>query len=344
MRKLFFCVLLILLTACSQDVGTIHQRSILAFGTVIDITLYHPDKMLARQAFQRLETDFQTMHRLWHPWNPGPLSRTNQLLQSGGWFSAAPSIYPLLLRSRELAIQSGHYFNPAIGKLVKLWGFHRNDPSTEIDIDQDELKRLQTDIPSMEDIEIDGIRMRGLHPDIQIDVGGIAKGYGIDRAIDTLKTMGINNAIINAGGDLRAIGKHGNHPWKIGIQRPRASGTLASLETLADESVFTSGDYQRFYTQNGRRIQHIIDPFRGLAVSETIAVTVIHTDATVADAAATALMVAGPKHWHSVAQRLGIKYVMLLDTKGSLHINPAMHKRLSLVDPLPYKLSISVPL
>ena len=343
MKVLLIPALLALLGACTANTNNSHQRSILAFGTVIDVTIVHPDQTLVTQAFQQLQTDFQTMHRLWHPWNPGPLQRTNQLLQTGAWFSAAPSLYPLLIRARELAIQSEHFFNPAIGKLVKLWGFHRDNPSGGIDIDPQELKRLQANIPTMQDIELDGIRMRGLNPDIQLDVGGIAKGYGIDRAIDSLQRMGIDNAIINAGGDLRAIGKHGQRPWKVGIQHPRANTVLASLETLTDESVFTSGDYQRFYTQAGQRYQHIIDPFTGVPVTKTVAVTVIHANATLADAAATALMVAGPENWQRIAQQLGIRYVMLLASDGTLHLSPSMQKRLTLNDALPYNLSISTP-
>lgn len=340
----YLLALFLLLSGCGGPSDTLHHRQILAFGTIIDISIDHPDSQLVDRAFNRLESDFQTMHRIWHPWEPGPLSRTNQLLQMGSWFSAAPTVLSLLVRSRQLSLQSRGYFNPAIGKLVRLWGFHRQDPTNSHSIDKNILKQLQSSIPNMGHIEVDGIRLRGHHPDIQIDFGGIGKGYGIDRAIDTLRTMRIENAIINAGGDLRAIGRHGNRPWKIGIQHPRKTAVLASIETLDDESVFTSGDYQRYYTQDGQRRQHIIDPFTGFPVTHTMAVTVIHENATVADVAATALMVAGPEHWYEIAQALGVKYVLLMARDGTLHMNPAMQKKIMLSGQDQLNIKISRPL
>jgi len=338
MRIIPSAILIVLLLGCGQRTDNVHHKTILAFGTIIEVTIRHPDSKLVKAAFGRLEADFKTMHRLWHPWEPGPLSRTNQLLQTGEWFSVAPSVLPLISRSRELAIQSGHYFNPAIGKLIHIWGFHRNDPTVKQDIDQNELDRLQNNIPRMDQVEINGIKMRGHHPDLQIDVGGIAKGYGIDQAISMLKSMGIQHAIINAGGDLRAIGRHADRPWTVGIQHPRKEKILASIETLNDESIFTSGDYQRYYMDNGQRRHHILDPFTGKSVNHTMATTVIHDNATVADAAATAIMAAGPEHWHEVARALNIHYVLLLASDGTLYMNPAMHERLELSGHEPYKI------
>lgn len=345
MRLLVLFMLLAQLLGCTQKTTSASHRKILAFGTIVNITIYHPDKKLVARAFDRLEADFLTMHRLWHPWEPGPLSRTNQLLQTGEWFSAAPSVLPLISRSKELAIQSRHFFNPAMGKLIKGWGFHRNEPNQPFTIDQTEIKRLQANIPNMEAVEIDGIRLRGHHPDLQIDVGGIGKGFGIDQAILTLKAMGIDNAIINAGGDLRAIGQHGNRPWKIGIQHPRKNQVLASIKVLNDESIFTSGDYQRYYRDNeNRRRSHIIDPLTGIPVNHTMAVTVIHENATIADAATTALMAAGPDRWYEIAQALGIRYVLLMARNGTLHMNPAMQRRLTLSGPDRFTVHLSPPL
>jgi thiamine biosynthesis lipoprotein len=82
---------------------------------------------------------------------------------------------------------------------------------------------------------------------VQIDLGAYAKGYAVDQAIAYLRGVGITNALVNAGGDLRAIGRRGERPWRIGIRQPRAAGVLATLELGEDESVLTSGDYERFF-------------------------------------------------------------------------------------------------
>ncbi len=188
----------------------------------------------------------------------------------------------------------------------------------------------------MDDLILDGGQLRSTNPAAQLDFGAIAKGYGVDLAIARLRELGIQNAIINAGGNLRAIGKHGDRPWRIGIRNPRGEGVLASIETHGDESILTSGDYERFYEYQGKRYHHIIDPRNGYPATGVISVTVIADDAATADAASTALFVAGPQRWHEIVKKLGITQVMLIDDKGRMVVTPAMAKRIRFeVDPPP---------
>jgi thiamine biosynthesis lipoprotein len=183
----------------------------------------------------------------------------------------------------------------------------------------------------MSDIQVDGIMLRCTNPRAKLDFGAIGKGYGIDLAIGHLRELGIHNVIINAGGDLRAIGDRDGQPWRIAIRRP-TGGVFAILKVSGDESVFTSGDYERNFVYEGKTYHHIIDPRTGWPAEGTRSVTVVHTDATTADAAATAIFVAGPKEWHAVAERMGIRYVLLMDTEGVVHMNPAMAERVELLD------------
>jgi thiamine biosynthesis lipoprotein len=155
-------------------------------------------------------------------------------------------------------------------------------------------------------------------------------------AIDLLRSRGIGNAIVNAGGDLRAIGRHGNRPWRIGVRDPRGEGVLAAIDTEGDESVFTSGDYERYFVYQGRRYHHIIDPRDGYPTQGVTSVTVIHREAALADAAATALFVAGPGDWPRVAALLGVEQVMLVETSGTIQMTPEMEARTWLMpDPKP---------
>lgn len=163
---------------------------------------------------------------------------------------------------------------------------------------------------------------------VSLNFGAFAKGYGIDLEMQQLKSMGIKNAIINTGGDLKAIGSHGNRAWRIAIQHPRKDTWLATIETHGEESVFTSGDYERFYHYKGKRYHHILDPRTGYPATGTQSVTVLHTDSGLADAAATALFVAGPDKWIEIARKLKLREVMLIDSKGKIHITPHMQNRL----------------
>lgn len=129
---------------------------------------------------------------------------------------------------------------------------------------------------------------------VQFDLGGIAKGYAIDRAIELMKRQGWHGGLVNLGGDIRCFGTTPTgEPWTIDIQDPFSEGKLGSL-VATDVAVCTSGDYRRYFEVNGRRRSHIIDPRTGLPTEASCSVTVIAADAVTADVWATALSVLGP--------------------------------------------------
>lgn len=330
-RTLVSLGIITVLVACQPPL-TEHKETILAFGTLVDITLWGVSDAQATMAIEQIRKDLDTLHRLFHPWQSGPMGRTNILLETTGTFSANPSVLPLIVEAKTLSSKSGGLFNPAVGRLIKLWGFQGDDLPTGPPPTQAKIDTLLAQKPRMEDLAIQGIRLENHNPAVQLDMGGIAKGYALDRIMEHLHSLGIHNAIINAGGDLKASGKHGERPWHIGIRHPRREGVLASLDVQDGECVFTSGDYERGYDYKGQRYHHIIDPRTGRPVRGTRSVTVLHHNATTADAAATALFVAGPNAWPSVAKAMGIKHVMLVDDKGHIQMTPAMAKRVELTD------------
>ena len=346
MRPLFHLFLLFLvlsaLTACNKPPREFHDTQ-LVFGTLVEITLYDVDEATAERAFAILREDFEYMHFMWHPWQPGPLARTNELLALTAWFSANPSVLPVIERSRELSPKSHYLYNPAIGKLLDLWGFHSDELPAGPPPDQAAIAALVEQNPTIDDIVIDGVRMKSTNPAVKLDVGAMAKGLALDREIEVLRKLGIRNAIINAGGDLKVLGRHGDRPWRVGIRHPRKPGVLAAVNVQDGEAVFTSGDYERYYEYQGRRYHHILDPRTGYPADQSISVTVIHPDAATADAAATALFVAGPDEWHAVAKDMGLRYVMLMDRQGRIHMTPAMADRLEFPEP-PDTILLSEPL
>lgn len=321
-----------------------YQEQLLVFGTLVEIKLWDVEPEQGRQAIAQLADDFNFLHRVWHAWNPGSLSRINQLLPAGEKFSGAPSVLPLIIEGQRLSKLSGGLFNPAIGNLIKLWGFESDDPPKGPPPDEQAIEAILKRHPSMEDISIDGIELQCSNDAVRLDFGGFAKGVAIDNAIQHLREMGINNAIVNAGGDLRIIGSHGERPWRIGIRNPRGAGMLASVDVSGDESVVTSGDYERFFEYEGVRYYHIIDPRTGYPARGAVSVTVFDEQAGKADAAATALFVAGPEDWYDVAKAMGVKGVMLVDTRGVIHMTPNLKDRIHFdVEPVP-EIILSEPL
>jgi thiamine biosynthesis lipoprotein len=344
MKKIFLLSLFfICLTACSQQPKEFHH-SVLQFGTVINITLYDVDDALAEKAFKQLDTDFEYFHSAWTPYEPSSLSRVNSLIPTGGEFSVGPSVLPLIKASIALAEQTDHLYNPAIGKLIKLWQMHKHDDPAIKPPDDDKIADLVKQNPRMTDLVLNGIRMHSENPAVELNFGAYAKGHGVDLSIELLKSMGIENAIINTGGDLKAIGTHGDRPWSIAIKHPRKDSIIASIDTQGEEAVFTSGDYERYYMHQGKRYHHILDPRTGYPAQDTQSVTVIHHNSALADVAATALFVAGPDHWHDLAKKLDITQVMLIDQQGKIHVSPDMHKRLQILNENETTLIVSAPL
>ena len=340
MRRIFILTLACLsLMACdffdtstaAPPTKTKHQHAILSFGTVIDITLIDVDETTARKVFTMLDDDFAYWHNVWSPWKKGPLARVNTLIPTKAAFNLPLHIIPLISQSQRLFEQSEGLFNPAIGQLINLWQFHKYKEEGKQPPAADEINRVVAANPNMKDLELTNIQLQSRNEHISLNFGAFAKGFAIERSMETLRQFGIRHAVINAGGDLKVIGQHTNRPWRIGIRHPRdKNSVIASIEATNNESVFTSGDYERFFIFNQRRYNHILDPRTGYPADASQSVTVIHEDAGIADAAATAIFVAGPDHWHRIAKKMGIKFVMLVAANGDIHLNPAMARRVKL--------------
>jgi thiamine biosynthesis lipoprotein len=299
-----------------------------AMGTLVDVTIYDVDAETAQAAAGRVERMFHALHAAWDPWGTGALGRLNEALGQGETGKPDEDLSQLLASAATFAEASGGTFDPTVGSLVRLWGFSRDEAMREVPPDAGEIQAaLARSRPLAEAIGPDG-SITGV-PGMAIDLGGFAKGVAVQRAVDMLLAEGIDNAIVNAGGDLRAVGRHGDRPWRVGVREPRGPGVLAVIETAGDESVFTSGDYERFFVHEGRRYHHILDPRSGYPAEGLASVTVIHGEAGLADAAATALLVAGPREWPGVAAALGVGLVMVVTTEGVIEATPAMEARLA---------------
>ena len=335
-RLVLFTTLCGLLGACERA-DRQYDYSIFAFGTLIDITLYDVDAALAESAFEQLQKDFDSYHQQWSPWTDGKLAQLNIKLSQpenkNKPLTVSDSLLSLIETSKKLSRQSNNYYNPAIGRLINLWQFHRFQDDDIKPPPQKMIQSLLADDPKMSDITIDeNKRISNANPAVSLNFGAFAKGYAIELEIKKLQDMGISNAVINAGGDLSVIGKHGDRLWNIGIRHPREDGLLASIEIQPGESVFTSGDYERVYYYQGKRYHHIINPATGYPTQDAQSVTVLHDDAGLADAAATALFVAGRKDWLQTATNMGIKYAMLVDANGNIRLTEAMEKRIKFLN------------
>jgi thiamine biosynthesis lipoprotein len=275
----------------------------------------------------------ERLNRDWNAWKPGELGRLNQALRDGRSHPVAPDLLALIRLARALEVRSLGLFNAGIGGLVGAWGFHDDLMKPGARPQPDLLLPWRARVPSLSGLTIDGGRVSSLDHRLQLDLGAIAKGWAIDRALDFLAKQGHAHAVINLGGNLATQGSAGQRPWQIGIRDPLSDGVIATVATRDREAVVTSGTYERFRLLDGRPMSHIIDPRRAAPAEGLVSVTVLHPSAALADAAATALMVAGPNHWPMVAGRMGVRQVLVIHVDGTGALTEELAARLHFQDP-----------
>ncbi len=330
--RLLIVALALLLSACGKE--PLYHEQGYVFGTLVDVSIYGEDEAKARAAVGEVLREFQRLHDLLHAWQPSELSELNSAFAQGEGKAVSPELAAMLRDAAQLSEQSGGLFNPAIGGLIGLWGF-QSDEFQPLLPEADKVAALVAANPRMSDLVFDGDRVGSRNRSVKIDLGGYAKGYALDRAADLLRKQGINNALVNIGGNVMALGRHGDRSWRVGIQHPRKSGALATMELQDGEAVGTSGDYQRYFELDGRRYCHLIDPRSGWPVQGVQAVTILTRGpraGLLSDAASKPLFVAGRDGWLAAAQRMELSGAMLVDAQGGIHLTASLRKRLEFAD------------
>ena len=335
-RLRFLLQLFALLPAVHVAAAEYHATSYV-FGTLAEITIAGADAMQTRSAAAKVLREFDRMHRDLHAWQPGELVSLNGAIARGEKdIRTTAEIAALIRNAQRLEVQSGGLFDPAVGRLVGLWNFHKDKVGGALP-GPDEIAAIVRTHPSMSNLSVRGDMVTSSNPAVQLDFGGYAKGYALDRATEILHASGIDNALINVGGNIMALGRHGERPWRIGLDAPRGKGLLATLDLQDGEAIGTSGDYRRYYEIDGRRYSHIIDPRTGYPVPEVESVTVLVPPqagaGTLSDAASKPIFIEGPNGWKDAAARMGISRAMLIDFHGIIHITPELKARLRFSDP-----------
>jgi thiamine biosynthesis lipoprotein len=336
--RVLACVLAMALgaTQCAAVLPAEYRASSYVFGTVATITTLDDDPGRAQRAAARVFQEFDRMHRDLHAWQPGELVALNDAIARGEKdIATTAEIAGLVEEARRLSERSGDLFNPAIGKLVALWSFHRDHPGGPLP-DPEQVARLVRAHPRMADLAVHGRMVRSSNPEVRLDFGGYAKGYALDRAGRMLRDAGVVNALVNVGGNILALGRNGGTPWRVGLEDPRASAgaprLLGIIELGDGEAIGTSGDYRRYYVVDGKRYSHIIDPRSGYPVTGVRSVTVVVAPqpgaGALSDAASKPLFIAGPFGWREAARKLGIAQALLVDEAGRVDLTPELAQRL----------------
>lgn len=340
MLKNILVVLLGLLALASCGKEPIYQQQSYVFGTLVEVTIYGETEAKAQTAAGQVLREFDRLHQTFHAWKPSPVTELNSAFARGESAPVSAEIATAIADASRYSQASGGTFNPAIGRLIALWGF-QSDEFKPVRPDPDEIRKLIVARPAMTDITVSAGQASSANPVVQLDFGGYAKGLALDTAARELRALGIRNALVNIGGNIIALGSRGKRPWHVGIQHPRKPGAIAELDLHDGEAIGTSGDYQRYFVlegeSDGRRYCHIIDPRTGYPAQGMQAVTVVvpaGPDAGVrSDVASKPIFIAGPESWRQAAEKMGINEAMAIDAGGKISLTQAMAKRLRFTEP-----------
>jgi FAD:protein FMN transferase len=313
----YLILLALLLAGCARE--PLYQTKSYVFGTLVEISIYGEEEAHARDAANHVLAEFQRLHHKFHAWDSkSPLSQINTAFAAGDIpIEIDAETAEILRKAQQLSLQSDHAFNPAIGHLIGLWGFHADTFKAQLP-DEALVQAWVQKKPNM--------------ADLQINLGGFVKGYALDKAAHYLRSARVNNALVNIGGNIIALGKHGEKSWRVGIQHPRKPAPMAVLDLPSGWAIGTSGDYQRYFELGGKRFCHVINPDTGAPVQNIQSVTVLIPPnawaGTISDVASKPIFIAPPEKREAVAARMEVAHFLIIDGTGRTHASPAMAKKL----------------
>lgn len=317
----------------------LQEQQAYVFGTQVDVVVASDQPADAGRAIAAVLREFDRLHRTYHAWQPSALSALNDDLAAGRPHGASSELTAFVQSARELAKRGDYLFDPGIGGIVRLWGFH-SETFRAVPPADEEIERWRQAHPSIADLRLgeDGT-LRSTSRWVALDFGGYLKGVALDRAAATLRAQGIRQALINIGGNVMALGDKGGRPWRVAIRHPRQSGPLATLTLSDGEALGTSGDYQRYFEDRGQRYCHLIDPRTARPVAHTQAVSVLippGPDAgMLSDVTSKPLFIAGAPEWSRLARQLGVTQALRVDVTGRIEVTAALASRLTWVGEAP---------
>lgn len=313
-RELLQGIVLVLLSLClisctTEDVR-IQKLSGNIFGTTYNIKyLAHPHSPPLAEIEQRILTRLGQIDAVMSTWNSeSEISNLNQQ-PVGVPMEISAELRQMLALSRQITEDSHGAFDISVGPLVRLWGFDDNYVPENIPT-ADEIAAVSA-IVGLDYLKLEGQTVIKLRP-LYLTLDAIAKGYAVDEAGRVLEASGIDNYLVEIGGEIFAKGSRGGRQkqkgWRIAIEQPdELLRKSFDLFTLSNQAMATSGDYRNYYEKDGIRYSHIIDPRTARPVSHRLAsVSVVHQSATIADAWATALFVLGLEEGLTLADATNI--------------------------------------
>jgi thiamine biosynthesis lipoprotein len=305
---------LLLLAAPSAAIAEWHQREEAIMGTRVAVELWSPDPALATRAMDAVIAEMRLTDELMSTYKPGSqLSRVNAEAADRP-VEVDPRIVDVVSQALEYSKLSDGAFDITYASVGYLYDYRRHvHPSDEA---------IAAALPGVDyrQVVVDREKntIRFLKHGTRIDLGGIAKGYAVDRSIERLRELGIEHAMVNAGGDTRLLGDRLGKPWIVGIRDPRSAGRVIAKLALQDEAMSTSGDYERYFEENGVRYHHILVPGTGRSPGLVRSVTILGATATQTDGLSKPVFILGVERGMEFVRRVAGVEAVIVDKDGKV--------------------------
>ena len=324
--------LTIIVNACSaprpSSPATLVESARVAMGSELRLSAWTADRPAADAAFDAVFAEFDRLESLMSVWRDG--SDIVRLNAAAGDHPVAlsPEVREVLGIARQVSEWTGGKFDVTFGALSDLWRFE-HDQDNRIP-DRDDVKR-RLPLIDFHALIVDDragtgfLERRGM----RAHLGGIGKGYAIDRAVAILRGRGLRDFMIQAGGDMYVSGVKDGRPWRLGIQDPRGpAGRIFAALDLTDSTFSTSGDYERSFVKDGRRYHHILDPSTGEPAQGCRSVTILTDRAVIADGLSTGVFLLGPRDGLALVARLPHVEAVIVSATNEVLVTPGLTGRL----------------
>jgi thiamine biosynthesis lipoprotein len=296
--------------ACADWVG----QAIDLMGTRVSVELWSDDEDRGHRLVEQVLAEYRRIDESMSTYKPdSEISLVNDRAAT----QAVPidaELFGLIERALDLSKLSHGAFDITYESVGYLYDFHTHQHP-----DDAEIKSL---LPAIDYhhvlLDADRRTIRFTMPGVRINLGGIAKGYTVEHAAAMLRAEGVKNALLNAGGDTRVIGDRRGKPWIVGIRHPRLADQVFTRLPIVDQAISTSGDYERFFEEDGHRYHHIMNPATGKPTEGILSVTVIGPDATMTDGLSTTLFVLGTEKGLALIETLDGYEAVIVDAQGKL--------------------------
>lgn len=319
MKFISSILILSFLIACGKEETQIVKRSTIIMGTVFEIQVRGVDERTANDAInaafkeqKRLDTLFSTYlsnNNMWKINN----SLSEEIIVDDETFL-------MLKKSDEFWQLTGGAYDGAVGKLIDLIGFEKDSPELP---SERKIKEVLESV-GWKHISLKEPNVLIKPPHIKISFNACVPGYAADRVSSILEEYGIDDYLINAGGEIFAKG----NDWKVGIKHPRNQNELIGTVLINGKAIATSGDYEKYFEKDGKRYSHIINPITGEFTNETVSVTILADDALTADGLSTGIFVMGVQKGLELIEKLPNVEGIIVDITGIVHMSSGFEKYL----------------